>query len=90
MFQRFRQDAPAGQIRISRDVAVQADEATSEIFVVSDAAAVVGEVLTLALVSSDGEMEFRVRVAESRPHLIDGAMRHRLRLEVITATSLPD
>jgi hypothetical protein len=90
VYPRFRQVASAaGQIRISRDVAVQAENTVSEISVLSDAAGVIGEVLTLALVSSTAESEMRVRVVDSRPHFTDGVLRHRVRLQIMPPDSTP-
>lgn len=76
-------------MRISRDVDVQLEAISEdEIFVLSDAAAVIGEMVTLALVSSQGERELQVRVAESRPQVVDDVMRHRIRLEILPARGL--
>jgi hypothetical protein len=36
------------------------------------------------LVSRSGRMEFLVKVAESRPQMIEGHMRHRVRLEILS------
>ena len=84
VYPRFSQLASAaGQIRVSRDIAVQPGNNDGEIVVLSDAAVAVGEVLTLALVSSTGETELRVRVLESRPHCTNGLVRHRLYLEIL-------
>jgi hypothetical protein len=88
VYPRFRQVAPAtGLIRISRDVAVDAAVGGTAISVLSDVPGVIGEELTLALVSSAGETELRVRVADSRPQFVDGVMRHQMRLELIAADS---
>lgn len=75
----------AGRMRISRDVAVQVGEASSEIAVLSDAPGIVDEELTLALVSSAGDMDLRVRVVDSRPQIVDGVLRHRVRLQLLSA-----
>lgn len=84
IYPRFREGVPCdGQLRISHDVAVQVDERTSEVTVLSDAPAVVGEELTLALVSAAGTMEFVVRVAESRPQIVNGTVRHSVRLAML-------
>ena len=89
VYPRFRQGAPPGLIRISRDVDVQPEATDSqEMFVISDAAAVIGEVVTLALVSSNGERELRVQIVDSRPHVVDGVMRHRVRLKILSARGL--
>lgn len=83
---RFQTATPwAGRLRISRDVAVQVGEASSEIAVLSDAPGVVDEELTLALVSSSGDMDLRVRVVDSRPQVVNGELRHRVRLQLLAA-----
>jgi hypothetical protein len=81
-------NAADAQIRISRDVAVQAEHTSGELAVLSDAAGVIGEELTLALVNGAGERELRVKVVDSRPHLVNGAVRHRVRLEIVSAGSI--
>jgi hypothetical protein len=74
-------------MRISRDVEVveQSSLSSSEILVLSDTPPVVGEVLTLALMSHTTETECLVKVVESRPHVADGVMRHLVRLEILSA-----
>ncbi|HXW05325.1 MAG TPA: hypothetical protein VD833_08840 [Vicinamibacterales bacterium] len=79
----------SGQIRISRDVAVQVDERTSELAVLSDTPGVVGEELTLALVSNASDMDLRVRVIDSRPQIVSGVLRHRVRLQLLSAEIPP-
>jgi hypothetical protein len=88
VYSRFMLHSPAGGMRVSRDVELlieQSSPALSEVFVLSDAPAVPGELLTLALVSRTKEMECRVKVADSRPHVAAGVMRHLVRLEILTA-----
>ena len=83
VYPRFREAAPwIGQMRLSQDVSVQVGEAANELTVLSDAPGVLDEKLTLALVSSAGEMELQVKVIDSRPHVVDGVVRHRVRLEM--------
>jgi hypothetical protein len=87
-YQRFRESTPLeGQLRISSDVAVELNGRTSDIAVLSDSPAIVGEELTLALSNGAGQMEFRVRVLESRPEMVERTVRHRLRLEILSAVS---
>jgi hypothetical protein len=83
---RYQRVTPwAGQMCISRDVTVQVDGTSNEIAVLSDAPGVVDEELTLALVSSDGNMDLRVKVVDSRPQIVEGMLRHRLRLQLLAA-----
>ena len=44
-----------------------------------DVPGVVDEELTLGLVGRDGQLDLRVRVLESRPQVMNGVVRHRLR-----------
>jgi hypothetical protein len=85
-YSRFSSLRPqSGYMRISRDVAVQAGETPGELAILSDAPGVPDEELTLALVSSAGEMDLRVKVLESRPEIVTGVLRHRLRLQLVSA-----
>jgi len=91
VYPRFGPGAPAdGQKRISGDVVVEADETTGEIFVLSESPYVVGEQMTLALVSSAADMDVTVTVLDSRPSIAEGRLRHRLRLRIVSAGPLPD
>ena len=81
---RFAVASPwSGAIRILRDVVVDRTE-RNELLAVSNAAAVVGEVLSLDLIGGGQNVAMKVRVLDSRPVIIDGTVRHRVRL------ALPD
>jgi hypothetical protein len=67
-------------MRIWRDVSVDLDSKGSELTVVSDAPGIVDEELMLGLLGPEGQMDLRVRVLESNPHIVDGVVRHRLKL----------
>ena len=69
----------SGAIRILRDVVIDRTE-RDELLAVSNAAAVVGEVLSLDLIGGGKNVAFKVRVIDSRPVIIDGTVRHRVRL----------
>ena len=73
---------------ISRDVTVHVDGTSNEIAVLSDAPGVVDEELTLVLMSSAGNMDLRVKVVDSRPQIIEGMLRHRVRLQLLAAETL--
>jgi hypothetical protein len=75
---------------ISRDVTVQVDGSSNEIAVLSDAPGVVDEELTLALVSDAGNLDLRVKVVDSRPQIVEGVLRHRVRLQLLAAESSAD
>ena len=68
-----------GVLRVLRDVTVQ--RATDdEVLVIGREAGVVGDVLTIELTEPDAAMRSRMRVVESLPVIVNGAVRHRLRL----------
>ena len=80
-YTRFQQGAPSeGSIRVLRDVAVQYDEFSGELTILSDTPGVIGEEMTLAVVSAEGDVELRVQIVGSRPEIVSGALRHRLEL----------
>jgi hypothetical protein len=66
-------------MRIAKDVSIH--QAGGEgLAVVSTTPGVVGEELTLELVSGEETAELRVAVVDSRPAMVDGMLVHRLRL----------
>lgn len=76
----MRVEAPwLGAIRVARDVSVH-ESAGEQLAVVSATPGVIGEELTLELVSGEETADLRVKVVDSRPIVIDGAVRHRLKL----------
>jgi hypothetical protein len=80
-----------GVIRILRDVVVNRVD-RDELLAVSNAAAIVGETLSLDLIGDGQALAVKVRVIDSRPVIIDGTVRHRVRLSLLEAqreTRLP-
>ena len=71
-----------GAMRVLRDVVVDR-VSREELLVISQAPAIAGEDMTLDLVGAGTTMELRVRVLESRPVIIEGTVRHRIRLSVM-------
>ena len=71
-----------GVVRILRDVVVNRT-GVDELLAVSNAAAVVGELLTLEVMGGGQSAELKVRVLDSRPVIIDSTVRHRIRLQVV-------
>jgi hypothetical protein len=69
-------------MRVLRDVVVDR-VSREELLVISQAPAIAGEDMSLDLVGAGTTLELRVRVIESRPVIIEGAVRHRIRLNVI-------
>lgn len=58
--------------------------ATGELAVISRTPASVNEHLTLTLTSTAGRVDLNVQVVESVPVVIDGTVRHRLRLRRVS------
>lgn len=73
-------DGTRGVMRVLRDVVVQPTN-QDEWLAVSREAGVVGEVLTLDRNERHCGSHLRVRVAESQPVIVNGSVRHRMRLE---------
>ena len=69
-----------GVLRVLRDVVVQ-HVGSDELLVIGREAAAVGSLLTLELPELDAGRGIGVRVVDSGPVVIDGAIRHRLRLQ---------
>ena len=69
-----------GVLRVLRDVVVE-EIASDELMVIGRDAAAVGDALTLELAEFDGSPRLSVRVVDCRPIVVDGALRHRLRLQ---------
>ena len=82
----------AGAMRLLRDVVVYRS-GEDEFLAVSQAAGIVGEEMSLELIATGVTRSLKVRVLESRPIIVDGAVRHRLRLgwmqEAAQATLTP-
>ena len=69
-----------------RDVVIERME-HQELVVISQAPTVIGEEMSLELVSGKGCIALRVRVLDSRPVVIAGSVRHRLRVMVMTVVA---
>jgi hypothetical protein len=78
-------DSAEGTIRVCRDVTIERDNSDSGVAVLSDVGVPAGEKLTLFLVSAAGQLELRVEVLATQPHIVNGTLRHRLRLGILTA-----
>lgn len=74
-------------MRVWRDVFVAAEPVSGELAVMSDVPGVVDEVLTLGLLGPEGQLDVRVKVLESNPQIVDGIVRHRLKLLMLDAAS---
>jgi hypothetical protein len=78
--------AAEGVVRILRDVAIQ-HAGHGEFTVISREPGVLDERMDIEFADQPSPMAFQVEVADSRPLVMDGAVRHQLRLRVIEPPS---
>jgi hypothetical protein len=71
-----------GMLRVLRDVIVR-HVGDDELVAVGREAATVGDILTVQIAEPEASPNVNVRVVESRPIVVDGAVRHQLRLQRI-------
>ena len=71
-----------GSLRLRRDVAIE-NGVDGSLAVISDVPGVADEILTLDLTGTRTSESLTVQVLESRPIVVDGAVRHSLRLAVL-------
>jgi hypothetical protein len=74
--------ASEGLLRVLRDVMLQSSQ-DDEIIAISREPGVVGEQLQVEMFDEGASTHRAARIADSRPVVIDGALRHRLRLELV-------
>jgi hypothetical protein len=74
-----------GLLRVLHDVVIARREENGELTAVSGQTAAIGELLWLDLPGTDGDIDVKVRVLDSRPVVVDDTVRHQLRLEVVPA-----
>ena len=70
-----------GTMRVLREIVVDRG-GPDELLAISQAPGIPGEDMSLGLVGGGASLDLRVRVLESRPVIIQGAVRHRIRLAV--------
>ena len=73
-----------GAVRILRDVIVQA-EPDGRLLALGHVPGVAGEQLDLELAGAGESVSLRVQVIGSRPVILDGGVRHWVRLEILEA-----
>lgn len=78
---RFEVREVEGVLRVLRDVVVHRN--ANELVAISSEAGLPGELVTLHL-ETDVDVPARVRVVESRPVVVKGQLRHRLRLSRVS------
>jgi hypothetical protein len=76
-------------MQVLRDVIVQRDGDIG-LVAIGQAPGVVGEQLTLDLAGGGHLVTCQVRVEESRPVILDGSVRHRIRLGILERQRRPE
>jgi hypothetical protein len=71
-----------GAVRVLRDVVVDRTD-RNELLAVSHVPGIAGEEMTLDLIGGDVVLALQVKVIESRPVIVDGSVRHRIRLGIL-------
>jgi hypothetical protein len=74
-------------VRVLRAVVIERMD-HQELVAISQTPAAIGEEMTLDLFGACGSVALKVRVLDSRPAVIAGSIRHRLRVIVVTAGAL--
>lgn len=74
----------SGVVRILRDAVVDRTD-RDELLAITHSAAVIGEELSVNLMGAGQNVAVTVRVIESRPVIVDGTVRHRVRLALPVA-----
>ena len=90
---RHERFAPAqpwdGALKVLRDVIVQEDSGGG-LIAIGQTPGVIGEQMTLDVSGAGDVVTLKVRVQESRPVILDGHVRHRVRLEVLERSRRPE
>ncbi len=73
-----------GAVRILRDVMVHA-EPDGRLLALGHTPGIAGETLGLELAGAGESVSLRVQVVGSRPVIVDGGVRHWIRLEILEA-----
>lgn len=82
---RFEMANAEGVLRVLTDVSVHRENAQEFVATGCDAA-LPGELVTIHIA---GDRDVRARVVESRPVMVNGSVRHRLRLEALARDTQP-
>jgi len=75
---------------VCRPVRLHQGRSGAGLSVLSDVGVAAGEELTLFLVGAAGQLELRVKVMAVQPQIVEGALRHRLRLSILPAAPTID
>ena len=76
--------SPEGFLRVMRDVIVER-AVNREVVVISRDAGVLGEVVIVQTGLEDGAVGLEACVVDSQPVVVDGVLRHRVRLQEASA-----
>jgi hypothetical protein len=79
--------SPEGVLRVMREVVIQS-ATNDQIVAVSEQPGVLGELVSVKLAAQDRD-GLQARVLESQPIVVDGNVRHQLRLHQVTSTLSP-
>ena len=71
-------------MRVLRDVVIHRTNG-EELQAVSNVPAVAGEEMTLDLMGAGATLGLKVRVIDSRPMMVEGSVRHRIRLALLSS-----
>ena len=75
-------------MRVLRDVVINRAD-SNEVHAVSQVPAVVGEEMTLDVMGAGAVMALRVRVVESKPLIVQGVVRHQVKLARVGTEGQP-
>ena len=78
-----------GAMRVLRDVILHRS-GPEELLAVSQTPGLIGEEMTLDVIGGGLSIGLRVKVVDSRPLMVDGAVRHRIRLELLNGSRRQD
>jgi hypothetical protein len=73
-------------MRVLRDVIVDRSGG-GELLAISHAPGILGEEMSLDLLGAGHSLRLTVQVIESRPLVVDGAVRHRVRLALVNGSA---
>ena len=79
--------SPEGVLRVMRDVVVQQRAGDRDVIAISREPGVLGEAVVVEVPADETSGGLQARVVESQPVVVNGTVRHRLRLEAIGAAS---
>ena len=79
--------SPEGILRVMRDVVVQKRAGDRDVIAISREPGVLGEAVVVEVPADETTEGLKARIVESQPVVVNGTVRHRLRLEAMGAAS---